>query len=198
MQRGLDPSTLVDQLTFRSAMSLLPTGVTVVTVGRRESLEAVTVNSLTSLSLEPLLIVVGLRLGGRVATRLERADAFAVHVLAADQRHLAVLFARRDRPSGRTADLTLRTAETPRGNVLIGGALVSLECQPFATHPGGDHLLVVGRVVAIHGVGAESTAPLVFHRGDYERGCGTLSGSIAGTNDDPISLGSVRAGEDGR
>jgi len=150
---------------FRAAMGHFPTGVALVTAGPPESVEVMTANSFISVSLVPLLVLVSLGESGRMRGRLEHARGFAVHVLGEGQRQTAALFARRDRPNAAAAAHLLGATPTTGGNVLVPGTLACFECVPFASHPAGDHVLYVGRVVAVH-VGADG-APLAFHRGAY-------------------------------
>ncbi|MGP3925991.1 flavin reductase family protein [Streptomyces sp. 8N616] len=153
---------------FRQAMGLFPTGVAVVASGAEASTEALTVNSVTSVSLDPLLVSVCLRPEARVCRRIAQRREFTVNFLAAGQRHLSALFASRSRPVGRQAQWQLGDLVSPRGSVLVHGALASLECAVETLAEGGDHVIVLGRVEALH-LGDTDRDPLVFHRGDYTR-----------------------------
>lgn len=151
---------------FRRAMGLLPTGVAVVTVGSGEETAAVTVGSLVSVSLAPALVLVSIGSTGRLVEAIDRVGGFAVNVLAADQRELSRCFAARDRPHGKEAEERLGGAVGAGGHVLLRDAVFSLECRTEHRYPGGDHVLFLGRVDALH-AGEESGAPLVHHRGAY-------------------------------
>ncbi|MEO3818594.1 flavin reductase family protein [Plantactinospora sp. B24E8] len=164
-----DPALLpvaLDPTAFRAAMSRFPTGVTLVTRGGPAALEAVTINSFVSVSLDPLLVLVTLRTTSRMRAELDTCAGFAVHVLDAAQTELAALFARPDRPTGSAAARRLGAVASPAGNVLLPGVLATFECEHWARHPAGDHVLYVGGVVAIHLAQGERT-PLLFHRGRY-------------------------------
>ncbi|MFF8993543.1 flavin reductase family protein [Streptomyces sp. NPDC014983] len=154
------------QADFRRAMGLLPTGVAVVTVGSGEETEAVTVSSLVSVSLAPALVLVSIGATGRLVGAIDRAGGFAVSVLTADQRELSGCFAARDRPHGKVAEERLGGAVGASGHVLLRNAVFSLECRTEHRYPGGDHVLYLGRVDALHQA-EETGAPLVHHRGTY-------------------------------
>ncbi|CCH29446.1 flavin reductase family protein [Actinosynnema sp. NPDC047251] len=153
---------------FRKVMGLFPTGVTVVTAGRGERTEAVTASAVASISLDPPLVLVSLRAAGRLPTAIDGAGGFAVNVLAADQERLSALFAARDRPRGVAALERLGGTVGASGHVVLPSAVLSLECRTEHRYPGGDHVLFLGRVLAVHA--AEPVkAPLVHHRGAYHR-----------------------------
>jgi 3-hydroxy-9,10-secoandrosta-1,3,5(10)-triene-9,17-dione monooxygenase reductase component len=151
---------------FRAAMGCFPTGVALLTQGWGAVAEVMTVNCLTSVSLEPMLLLVGVRNGGRMCARLGTSASFAVNVLTAQQRDVAARFARPDRPAGHAAVRELQAVAGETGNVVLPSAVVSLECRLHARYPGGDHTLFLGEVVAINEPRA-TRASLVFHRSAY-------------------------------
>jgi flavin reductase (DIM6/NTAB) family NADH-FMN oxidoreductase RutF len=126
------------------------TGVAVLTCGADDSTEAMTVNSLTSVSLDPLLLLVSVRTSGRLRTRLGLGEPFAVSVLAEHQQRLSAAFARPDRPQGDGAWRLLGALAGDSGTALLAGALAAFECVVDAAYPGGDHTLVLARVTAVH------------------------------------------------
>ena len=154
-----------DAAAFRAAMGLFPTGVAIITSGAGDQLEAVTANSLTSVSLDPVLLLVCIRSDGRIRATIERAGAFTVSVLSEEQEALSTCFATRTRPSGAAAlECRLGGQGWLTGSSLFTDSLVSLECVLQTQHIGGDHTLFLGRVTAIHLAGPERK-PLVTHRG---------------------------------
>lgn len=165
-QLGAEYGTALDQDAFRAAMARFPTGVALVTHGSPDDLEAMTVNSFISVSLEPLLVLVSIRADCRIRGRMDGQRAYAIQVLAAGQRHLAELFARRGRPRGARAAARLQAVASPLGNALVPGVVAGFECLPYACHPAGDHVLYLGRVVFIR-VAAGDQSALLFHRGAY-------------------------------
>ncbi|MDB1089545.1 flavin reductase family protein [Streptomyces sp. ACA25] len=157
-----------DTAAFRAAMGCFPTGVTLLTRGSGPSTRVMTVNSLTSLSLDPLLISVSVTTDGRMRPLVEQTGSYAVNVLSESHRELAGEFARRDRPDGVAAMLRCGAVEGITGNAVVPDAVASFECLLHAVHPAGDHVLLIGRVVALHG-GAAGSRPLLFHQGSFSR-----------------------------
>ncbi|MER6916679.1 flavin reductase family protein [Streptomyces sp. NPDC000594] len=156
----------IDPVVYRTAMGLLPTGVTVITAGCGQGTEAVTASSVTSVSLNPLLLLISVGADGRMRRRIDEHRAFTVNVLAAGQEALSSLFASRRRPSGAEAQLRLGGPVGRTGNVHVDGALLSVDCRLEHRYPGGDHVLFVGRVEALRAPVGQA-APLVYHRGGY-------------------------------
>ncbi|WP_327135936.1 flavin reductase family protein (plasmid) [Streptomyces sp. NBC_01343] len=157
-----------DRADFRQAMSRFCTGVTVIACGTGASTEAMTANSLTSVSLDPLLLLVSIRTTGRLHPRLADGAAFSVSVLAEEQQYLSGLFARPDRPAGEAAYERLGGWTGANGTALAAGALAAFECTVEAAYPGGDHTLFLGRVTAVH-QGRTAHRPLVFYAGGHPR-----------------------------
>ncbi|WP_117210714.1 flavin reductase family protein [Allorhizocola rhizosphaerae] len=155
-----------DAATFRAAMACFPTGVALLTQGCGPDTSVMTLNSFTSVSLQPLLILVSVRSGGKLRDLVWRRRSFGVNILAADQRDLSVEFARSDRPTGEAAMARLGAVEGITGNAVIPSAVASIECKLHAEYPGGDHTLLLGRVVAIHSEDPDR-APLLYHRSRY-------------------------------
>jgi flavin reductase len=152
---------------FRHTMGLFPTGVAVLTSGEGERLDGTTVNSVVSASLVPLLVLVSLRRQARILRQITAEEkAFTLNILAADQEHVARMFARSDRCRGEAAAAYLRGTPTGAGGLLISGARAAVECELDQVYPAGDHDLVLGRVVALH-AGRTAAGPLVFHHGAY-------------------------------
>jgi flavin reductase (DIM6/NTAB) family NADH-FMN oxidoreductase RutF len=142
---------------LRAAMSHFATGVTVVTAagsdGRRHGSTA---NAVASVSLEPPLLLVCLRDESLTLAALQDSGRFAVNVLHHSQRELAQRFARR----GATWE------DVSHRDGLLDGAIATLECELHDVADGGDHRIVVGRVLAVEHPD-EPPAPLLFYRGAY-------------------------------
>lgn len=155
-----------DASALRAAMSLFPTGVTVVTTGRGEAAEGMTANAVVSVSLDPLLFLISVHKGARLDQRIREEGYYAVNLLAANQEGLSRLFASPERSSGLSAVNSLNDGYGRTGAPLAAGALAAIECELEAIYPGGDHDLFLGRVVAVH-MGDTRKGPLVFHEGSY-------------------------------
>ena len=154
-------STPFTQRELRDAFGSFATGVTVITAVRsdREPI-GITANSFTSVSLDPPLLLWCL---AKTSSNIEVfADGapFAVHVLAHDQRDLAMHFARRGRAK---FEIDRHWRDNPHPP-MIADALCRFDCRVHATHPTGDHLIVVGEVIALT---RHAGAPLTFHAGHF-------------------------------
>ncbi|MFJ2741682.1 flavin reductase family protein [Streptomyces sp. NPDC087440] len=159
-----------DPAAFRTAMGAFPTGVTLLTCGRGASTAVITLNSLTAVSLDPVLLLVSVKSDGRMLPLLHAEGAFAVNVLTAEQDAWATHFSRPDRSSGLAAVRRLGAVTGPCGQSVVPSAAVRMECTLHAAHPAGDHTLLIGRVTALAADPApQPPAPLVFHRGRYAR-----------------------------
>ncbi|GGY78658.1 flavin reductase [Streptomyces nitrosporeus] len=156
-----------DAAAFRAAMGRFPTGVTLLTQGSGEDALVMTLNSLVSVSLDPMLVLVSVKADGRMRPRIARAGSFAVNVLAGSQRDLAQEFCRPDRPKGRAAMLRLAAEEGVTGNAVLPRAETYVECVLDSEHQAGDHVLLIGRVVALST--RPDADPLLFHQGRFGR-----------------------------
>jgi flavin reductase (DIM6/NTAB) family NADH-FMN oxidoreductase RutF len=147
------------RLDFRDTVGAFATGVTVVTTRVGDSYAGMTLNSFTSVSLEPLLVLVSLAHGTRTLEMIARSHRFTVNVLHRRQRDVALAFAKPGAPF--PGD---HAVVDPAGFLVVRHALAILRCEVFASHAAGDHDLVVGEVVDFDGSGGE---PLIFHRGAF-------------------------------
>jgi|HubBroStandDraft_1064217.scaffolds.fasta_scaffold640485_1 flavin reductase (DIM6/NTAB) family NADH-FMN oxidoreductase RutF len=152
-----------DKGELRRALGQFPTGVALVTASDAEGNPVgVLVNSFTSLSLDPPLVLWCLAASSRSAQVLRSASSFAVNLLAADQRQMLELASRP--PQQRFDGVThVRGAA---GAPLIEGAAAQFECETISIHPGGDHSIIVGRICRYRRRDAE---PLAFLAGRYGR-----------------------------
>ena len=148
---------------LRKVMGYFATGVTVVTM-RLPSGEpwGFTVNSFTSVSLAPPLILVCVDHGSESFQAMNRAPHFAVNILAEDQEELSRRFSakRKDRFNH------VPWSEGPHGSPLIEGCLGFLECRKVASHAHGDHTVILGEVLEARATGGN---PLLFYRSSYAR-----------------------------
>ncbi len=146
---------------FRRAMSAFATGVTVVTAHGRDRLSGITVNSLTSVSLKPRLLLWCL---GDESARYDvfaAADVWGVTVLGADEEALAVRFARAE-----TEEVAGGEADVFAGAPVLKAGIGWLSCRTYERRKAGDHLIVTGEV---HDFRAKPGAALTFYRGLYGR-----------------------------
>jgi flavin reductase (DIM6/NTAB) family NADH-FMN oxidoreductase RutF len=149
---------------FRRAMGRFATGVTVVTsVDPGGHPVGTTANAVTSLSLDPPLLLVCFDQASQTLAAVRSHGAFAVNVLEARQRHLSANFARRGQAA---AWDEVRHRPGPTGSPRLHGVIAAVECTVEQVLPGGDHEIVVGRVRAVE-TGDEGAAPLLFWQGAY-------------------------------
>jgi flavin reductase (DIM6/NTAB) family NADH-FMN oxidoreductase RutF len=161
----------VDGQALRQAMRQWATGVTVVTSRTAAGPHGITVNSFTSLSLDPPLCLVCIDRRARAHGEIPRAGGFVVNVLSADQQDLAARFAGQ-RPDLPDPFAGLELAEAPSGMPVFPGVLSYLDCRLEAQLPGGDHTIFVGRVehAAVPPPPAPGPrSPLLFYGGAYRR-----------------------------
>lgn len=156
----------VDPAPFRVAMSAFATGVTVVTVcGRDGEAYGMTVNAFTSVSLAPPLVLVCLAGAGRGRELVDAAGVFSVNVLAEDQQELSLRFADRRRSRDATVFDDVATGSGATDCPNLAGAAATFDCRVQRIVEAGDHVIVVGEVVALKH--RPELAPLVFHAGSY-------------------------------
>ncbi|WP_321572648.1 flavin reductase family protein [Parafrankia colletiae] len=154
---------------FRKVVGRFATGVTVLTTVVDGRHLAMTANSFVSVSLEPLLVLVSVRQDARFHDPLLAAGVWGVSVLAADMSQASRDFARRGGapdPGDRQLRGWAHSLGPRTGVALLDGALALLECGTVATHPAGDHTLVVGEVMGLARPRPDAT-PLVFYEGAY-------------------------------
>jgi flavin reductase (DIM6/NTAB) family NADH-FMN oxidoreductase RutF len=153
----------VDPAGFREWMARWPTGVCVVTAHDAGGDAGLTVNAFLSVSVRPPTVLVSLERGVDTLPVVERSRAFAVNLLAADQRALSERFARAVPSAEKFAGLPVHRGST--GAALLDGALGALECRVVSLSPAVDHLFVLGEVVRQE-FGPDAP-PLVFYHSGY-------------------------------
>lgn len=155
-QPGNDPGRR-----FRDALGRFATGVTVVTAKGPDGPVGMTVNSFTSVSLDPPLVLwCPARASSRYAI-FAAAQAWAVHVLGAEQLDVCLRFTR----GGAQFD-GLQLKRNAHGAPVIPGVAARFDCTCHAVHDGGDHGIMVGRVAQVT-VGGPDDHPLVFAAGQF-------------------------------
>jgi flavin reductase (DIM6/NTAB) family NADH-FMN oxidoreductase RutF len=158
----------VDQGTFRRAVGRFATGVCVVTSKEGRLDHAMTVNAFTSVSLDPLLVLVCVEKEARFHDAVLDAGVWGVSVLNEAQRPVADWLANRGRPLIGQLDRVPHHAGPETGVALLDEAVATLECRTTDVHSAGDHSIVVGEVVAA-ALPAEAATALAYHRGAYAR-----------------------------
>jgi 3-hydroxy-9,10-secoandrosta-1,3,5(10)-triene-9,17-dione monooxygenase reductase component len=152
--------------TFRKVMGHFVTGITVVTALDDDRPQGITVNALTSVSLEPPLVVVALDRRRFITPTVHATGRYAVNVLSEDQQSLSDCFA--GAPVSPSRDEFCGAAWTagPTGLPLLEGAIATLECTVTETFEAGDHELFVARVDSL-GNAEPHPMPLLYYRRQY-------------------------------
>lgn len=153
--------TEFDSKAFRRALGNFATGVTVITATTPDGEQAgVTANSFNSVSLEPALILWSIDKRSGSCEIFEKSSHFAVNILAADQIDVSNHFARPN--DDKFADIKYSKG---LGNAaLLPDCAATFQCEAYQTLDGGDHWILIGKVVAFEDSGR---APLVYHQGSY-------------------------------
>ncbi|MBY3553678.1 flavin reductase family protein [Modestobacter lapidis] len=146
---------------MRDVLGHFASGVTVVTAMGPDGPIGFTCQSFSSLSLDPPLITFAPSRNSTTWPRLRNVGRFCVNVLADDQSDLSQAFAR----SGTDKYAGVPWAASPHGSPMLDGVVAWIDSEVWAEYQGGDHTIVVGRVLDL---GADpERSPLVFHRGGY-------------------------------
>ena len=156
--------------TFRRAMGRFATGVTMLTTRTREVDIAMTVSALTSVSLDPMLLLVCVEREGRFHDAVLDAGFWGISVLSGGDRSAADWLATRGRPLHGQLDRIPHHHGLKTGVALSNDALSTFECRTTAVHAAGDHSIVVAEVVSVTST-PHLGAALVYYRGRY----GTLA-----------------------
>jgi flavin reductase (DIM6/NTAB) family NADH-FMN oxidoreductase RutF len=151
----------IDPRLFRQTVGQFATGVTVISTEIEGMIRAMTVNSFTALSLDPPLVLFCVGKETKTGQLIHSAGGFAVSILRQEQQDLSTYFAggwTRPRPPSFSF---LEWVGGPR----LEGCAAALGCSIETIYEGGDHWIVIGRVVALYR--AAYAAPLVFFGGRY-------------------------------
>ncbi len=154
----------LDSENLRAAMRAWSAGVTVVTAVHEAQKHGMTVNSFTSIALDPAMITISLRSGSRTHELVSKSGTFGLTILSEEQADISDVFAGRlsdveDRFSG------LQTKTLVTGSPLIVGGLAWLDCRVVETFLAGRNTLFIAEVLAAHGTGEGQ--PLVYHNRKY-------------------------------
>lgn len=177
------PAAPPDPRRFRDTIGLFTTGVAIIVARAGDEVLAMTVNAVSSISLDPMLVMFCPGKKTRFAEHLGSLTSFSVNILREEQQALSTYFA------GGWHELTpppFRFVPSRSGLRLEGG-LASLDCGLERSIDGGDHWLVLGRVLDLQsGIGPHR--PLLFYRGRYhgiDFAAGAPAPDLAGAHDEP-------------
>ena len=158
----------VSQADFRKAMGSFATGVTVITVDHEGEVHGMTANAFTSVSLDPLLVLVCVDRKARTHAHLHAKKRFGVNILAENQRSVSEHYARAVVSRERAEEGHARFDHTAHGTPVLHGALAYLECRLHSAQDAGDHTIFIAEVEEVV---VRAGDPLLYFRGQY-RGIG--------------------------
>ncbi len=160
---------MIEAKELRQALSNFATGITIVTTqDDRQQPIGVTASSFNSVSLTPPLVLWSIAKSAYSYASFAQAEHFAVHVLGADQAALSDRFARASTDKFAGLDTARGVGDVP----LLHGCLAHFECATEHRYEGGDHMIIVGRVLKLS-LAERQCDPLLFFKGRYA----TLDGS---------------------
>jgi len=163
LRAGVDGAAMaLDPGEFRRTIGQFATGVAIVVAEVHGEVHAMTANALTSLSLDPMLMLFCPGKKARFAAHLAQITRFTLNILRDEQQALSSYFAGGWKHSPAPPFRFVPSAAGPR----LEGCLASIGCQLEQVADGGDHWLVVARVVSLHR-GVAPRRPLVFFAGEY-------------------------------
>ncbi|MGI9283963.1 MAG: flavin reductase family protein [Pseudomonadales bacterium] len=152
-----------DSIALRNAFGLFTTGVTIITANPNGYKPfGVTANSFSSLSLDPPLLLWSLQKDSDTWDAFQATTQFAVNILASDQKDMSVRYAQK-------GDHELATDEYEMGEsgcAILSNCIASFECDMGERYEGGDHIIMVGKVLEVNCNHIEAS-PLVFQSGQY-------------------------------
>lgn len=164
----MQSDSTVDAGLYRRTVGRFATGICVVTSKDAGIDHAMTVSSFSSVSLDPVLVLICVEIEARFHDAVLAAGFWGVSVLDGEGRGVADWLASRGRPLHGQLDRSPHHRGPVTGVALLDAATATLECRTQAVYPGGDHSIIVGEVVSAH-ASEEHETSLVHHRGSYKR-----------------------------
>jgi len=152
---------------LRAALRFWTTGVSIVAASHGDTTHGMTVNSFTSLSLDPPLVSVSLEKVTRTHQLVDETGAYAVTILSEEQRALSDRFAGRDSEHSRRFD-GVETFTLETGSPILREGLAFFDCRVVSRHDAGTHTLFIGEVLAC-GQFSDSGQPLVYFNRGYRK-----------------------------
>ena len=150
---------------FRKALGHFATGVTVITVERAPgAVRGMTANSFTSVSLDPLLILICVEKRAAILPLLEKQKRFGVSVLKEGHEAISEYFAKGTQTAEAEQRLSIHYRWTSSGIPVLEGTLLQLSCEVAASHVAGDHTIFIGKVMEAE---IHEGKPLLYFSGEY-------------------------------
>ncbi len=177
---------MIDPRTFRNALGRFATGVSVVAIGIDQGVHAMTANSVCALSLSPPQVLFCPSKAARLAQMMRNGGLFTVSFLREEQEAISIYFAGAWKEQQPPPFRFVHDHGAPR----LEGSLAALICEQQSMHDGGDHLIVIGKVIALH-QGLDHHLPLLFFKGKYhsmERSAGKEAPALSEVSDEPPTI----------
>jgi flavin reductase (DIM6/NTAB) family NADH-FMN oxidoreductase RutF len=153
-----------DSLPFRKACGLWASGVSVITTINSKGIPfGLTMNAVTSLSLEPAMLLVCVDKNSDTLAPMLETLCFCINVLSNAQQELSGRFAKK----GDNKFEGVNWSAEPNGAPVLDGSLVSFTCSIAHVYEGGDHIIVCGKVEQIADNSSGGTEPLIYFKGGY-------------------------------
>jgi flavin reductase (DIM6/NTAB) family NADH-FMN oxidoreductase RutF len=156
--------TSIDNWEFRKTLGLFATGVTVVAVEVDGEIFGMTANAVTSVSLEPPLVLVCVDKQAHLMAALQKSDQFSINILSEGQVDLSSFFAN----MWLEPELPDFTFIPWMGAPRLAGTLGAIACRIYEFLEGGDHWIIVGQVVDLYRE-EDLANPLLYYRGQYRQ-----------------------------
>jgi flavin reductase (DIM6/NTAB) family NADH-FMN oxidoreductase RutF len=156
-------NTAIEPLSFRESLGHYASGITVIASHVDGEPIGFTCQSFYSVSTSPPLVSFSVMSSSASYPRIRESGRFVVNILSDEQVRISNQFARRGTDKWHGVDWY----ESPLGNPIIAGSLHWLDCEIYAEHAAGDHLLVIGEVKALDRQEATTTQPLLYFKGQY-------------------------------
>ena len=157
-----DAAATPDARQYRNTIGLFATGVAVIVARAEEEIVAMTANAVSSVSLDPMLVMFCPSKRSSMAQHLPNLSAFTINILRHDQQALSTYFAGGWKESEPPPFRLVPSRHAPR----LEGCLASIECVPWKIIEAGDHWMVLGQVMQLH-MGIKPHQPLLFLAGRY-------------------------------
>ena len=149
---------------FRKAMGCFATGVTVITVDQAGEVHGMTANAFTSVSLDPMLVLVCVDYRARTHSHLQARKRFGVNVLRSDQQAISEYYAHSSDVHQHAEEAGALFDRTAQGTPVLRGALAYLECRLRKAEKAGDHTIFIAEVEEVV---VREGEPLLYFRGQY-------------------------------
>ncbi|HEY1272870.1 MAG TPA: flavin reductase family protein [Terriglobales bacterium] len=170
------------QSEFRKAMGCFATGVTVITVDQEGEVHGMTANAFSSVSLDPMLVLVCVDHRARTHSHLHAKKRFGINVLAENQRAISEYYARSSETHQHAEQAGAHFDRTGHGTPVLRGALAYLECRLHSAQDAGDHTIFIAEVEEVV---VRDGNPLLFYRGQYRKTGDVIASSVSATGAGP-------------